>query len=197
MQIHRKPVSALAGSCANQRKRPRSSFPATLQRVSLHPAESWPPPPEPQAFPSFSPDKDHRSSMAHLQFLHPKARTKRDFAAFLELGAYCLITRCPSNRFAMSTNQPPRLPWQPHPEGGLADHLRARKGWLYADIWSDGSSGNKVWKWSVYANLRHLGRCGRSGSVVSRQWASDAANAAVPKVEAELADRFPDWDGWD
>ena len=97
----------------------------------------------------------------------------------------------------MSTNQPPRLPWQPHPEGGLADHLRARKGWLYADIWSDGSSGNKVWKWSVYANLPHLGRCGRSGSVVSRQGASDAANAAVPEVEAELADRFPDWHGWD
>jgi len=92
---------------------------------------------------------------------------------------------------------PPRLAWSPHTANGLPDHLRARKGWLYADIWSDGSSGGTAWKWAVYANLRQLGRCGRSGSVTSRQAASDAANAAVPEVEAELAERFPNWEGWD
>lgn len=97
----------------------------------------------------------------------------------------------------MNEKPPIRLPWQPHPEGGLPDHLQARNGWLYADIWSDGSSGGRVWKWAVYANLRQLGRCGRSGTVDSKQAASDAANAAVPEVEAELAERFPDWEGWD
>lgn len=90
-----------------------------------------------------------------------------------------------------------RLEWHPEPTSGLPDHLQARKGWLYADIFSDGSSGNPVWKWAVYANLRHLGRCGRSGTVETKQAASDAANAAIPEVEAELAERFPDWEGWD
>lgn len=90
-----------------------------------------------------------------------------------------------------------RLQWHRYTDAGLPNHLRARKGWLYADIWSDASSGNDVWRWSVYFNLRHLGRCSRSDIVESKQAASDAANDAVPQVEAELAERFPDWEGWD
>jgi len=91
-----------------------------------------------------------------------------------------------------------RLQWQRHSAvSGLHNHLRARKGWLYADLWTDRSSGTEVWRWSVYANLRHLGHCGRSGIVDDRQAASDAANDAVPIVERELTERFPDWEGWD
>lgn len=87
-----------------------------------------------------------------------------------------------------------RLKWAPHPE--TRQCLRARKGPLYADIWlAEELPGGDRWRWSVYANLRALGWCGKDGVEPTRQLASDAANAAVPEVEAELAERFPDFTG--
>lgn len=87
-----------------------------------------------------------------------------------------------------------RLQWAPHAE--TRQGLRARKGPLYADIWlAEQIPGGDRWMWSVYAVLRERGWCGRSGTVSSRHEASDAANAAIPEVEAELAERFPDFSG--
>lgn len=83
-----------------------------------------------------------------------------------------------------------RLQWQPYPK--LRQGLRARKGPLYADIWLVDMPGGDHWQWSVYAVLGPLGWCHRHGIAQTRQLASDAANDAVPEVEAEMRERFPD-----
>jgi len=88
-----------------------------------------------------------------------------------------------------------RLQFQPypHPHGGF----RARKGYMYCDIWLSGASGRDEWHWSCYYNLRHLGWCSQHGVALSKQEAADKANEAAPEVEAELHRRFPDWEGRD
>lgn len=86
-----------------------------------------------------------------------------------------------------------RLPWQPHPEGGF---IAFPEGWReqperYARIMLSNSGGYGVLTWSVRYDGQAI-----SDVVDDKQRASDAANAAWPRV-IEMAKKAADRAEWE
>lgn len=93
----------------------------------------------------------------------------------------------------MSGEKNSRLPWQPHPEGGFVAYP---EGWpaqpqRYARMQPSISGGYGVYSWSVRYDGQAI-----SNITDDKQAASDAANAAWPKVieMAKLAAAKSEWE---
>jgi hypothetical protein len=93
----------------------------------------------------------------------------------------------------MNPSPPPRLPWQPHPEGGF---IAYPEGWTerperFARMQPTISGGYGVYSWSVHYDGQAI-----SDVVDDKQRASDAANDAWPRVVemAKAAGAKSEWE---
>jgi hypothetical protein len=92
----------------------------------------------------------------------------------------------------MNQKPPPRLPWQPHPEGGFIAYPEGREHPArFARMQPTAHGGYGVYTWSVHYDGQAI-----SDLSSSKQAASDAANGAWPAVieKAKLAGARSEWE---